>query len=262
MSWPVVHAWSWLRQELDRWQQSGLEARFWWRDDDATSDNERLHRLLRLCRHSDVPLALAVIPKSCESSLVDAVSEFQQVTVLQHGYAHTNHAAPGELKLELGGQRDPGAVLEDLRSGFEHLQDLFGDQFYPVLVPPWNRIHKTALDSLPMLGLKGVSTYRVCKNSVPVPGLVQVNTHLDPVHWRGNRGFIGVYPAVAMLVQHLVSRRTGYRDMGEPTGILSHHLAYNEACWKFTEDLFNFLDAHPAVRWTQAGDIWGLAGDS
>jgi hypothetical protein len=86
--------------------------------------------------------------------------------------------------------------------------------------------------------------------------LLQVNTHLDPVDWRHRRGFIGVYPAIAILVQHLAARRSGYRDNAEPTGILSHHLVQNDAVWRFLDDLLVFLRDHPAVSWVDAPSIW------
>ena len=257
MFWSVNSAWSWLQLELDRWHEAELEASFWWRDDDATQNTDRLEQLLELCQRSKVPLALAVIPASCEDSLIDAISGCSHTTVLQHGYSHTNHAATGTLKLELGGERDPRSIVEDLRTGYKRMRSLFNDSFCPVLVPPWNRIDEQILGSLTDLGLTGISTFRVCKNRLPSPGLLQVNTHLDPVNWRSDRGFIGVYPAIAILIQHLVARRTGYRDFNEPTGILSHHLAYNDACWKFSEDLFELLNNHPAASWMDASQIWG-----
>ena len=125
-----------------------------------------------------------------------------------------------------------------------------------MLVPPWNRIGERVLARLPELGFSGISTMRVRRRAHPAPGLLQVNAHLDPVNWRHRRGFIGLYPAVAILVQHLAARRSGYRDMAEPSGILSHHLAQNEAVWRFLDDLLTLLCEHPAVRWVDAPTIW------
>lgn len=249
-------AWSWLQQELDRWSDAGLEASLWWRDDDATRDCDRLQQLFSLSQRCQVPLAIAAIPSRLHASLVDAVNKHTQVTVLQHGYTHQNHADAGELKLELGGLRDIQTISSDLHLGFEQLDDQFGVQFCPVLVPPWNRIDESVLPRLREVGLHGISTYRVCKQQPTDGTILQVNTHMDPVHWRHNQGFIGVYPAIAILIQHLLARRTGYRDIAEPTGVLSHHLVYNHACWQFTEDLFHFLNAHPATRWLDAHQIW------
>ena len=87
------------------------------------------------------------------SSLVDAVLNSPLTSVLQHGYAHRNHAAPGKLKLELGGEREPESIHNDLRHGFELMQSRFDESFCPVLVPPWNRIDTRILDQLAGYGI-------------------------------------------------------------------------------------------------------------
>ena len=249
-------AWAWLQQELDRWSRSGLKARFWWRDDDAAKATTQLARLLSLCQDFDARIALAVIPRDSEDSLVDLINQFQNVSVLQHGYSHHNHAPPGQLKLELGGTRLKADLMADVSAGFQTLEARFNKQFCPVMVPPWNRIDDNILADLGEIGLRGLSTFRVRKQPFPVPGLLQVNAHLDPVHWRRQNKFIGVYPAIAILVQDLIAKRTGYRDINEPTGILSHHLAYDDTTWRFTETLLGFLSTHPAASWIGADQIW------
>jgi hypothetical protein len=178
------------------------------------------------------------------------------VSVLQHGYSHQSHAASGERKLELGGARASDDLLNDLRLGQQILQKHFSQRFTPVLVPPWNRIDQRIVKALPSIGFTGLSTMRVRRNAWPVTGLRQVNSHLDPINWRHKGGFVGLYPAIAVLIQHLVARRSGYRDIDEPTGLLSHHLVQNEAVWRFLDDLLALLSAHPAVDWIDAPSIW------
>ncbi len=252
-------AWSWLQRELDAWGERELLADFWWRDDDAVAASPQLDRLLQIGERHGVPLSLAVIPASLQQTLPDRLQSCPQVSVLQHGYSHQSHARPGQLKLELGGERDLAQTRADLRLGQQLLRNHFGAGFTPVLVPPWNRIDPLVVAALPGLGFTGISTMRVRRLAAPAPGLLQVNTHLDPVNWRQRRGFIGLYPAIAILVQHLVARRSGYRDFAEPTGILSHHLAQNDAVWRFLDDLFNFLDRHPAACWRSAETLWKVS---
>ena len=249
-------AWDWLARELDRWGESGQSASFWWRDDDATEPSAELERLLQTSLHHDLPLALAVIPAQLDPRLVTHLQQFPRTSVLQHGFNHRSHALPGQRKLELGGDRDADAILGELAQGYRILQQQFADRFVPVMVPPWNRIDANLLARLSDIGLCGLSTMRVRRLAHPAPGLLQVNTHLDPINWRTHRGFIGLYPAVAILVQHLLARRTGYRDLQEPTGILSHHLAQSEPVWRFLDRLFEFLGKHPAVTWVDASSIW------
>jgi hypothetical protein len=252
----VSGAWDWLLRELDRWGESGRCADFWWRDDDATDSNSQLDRLLQLSTRHNAPLALAVIPAQLKPALSDKLQAYSQVSVLQHGYNHHSHAAGGERKLELGGTRSHDDILCDLRQGREILQQQFGKRFSAVLVPPWNRIDQTVVQALPTLGFAGLSTMRVRRNAWPAAGLRQVNPHLDPINWRHGSGFIGLYPSIAILIQHLQARRSGYRDLDEPTGILSHHLVQNDAVWRFLDDLFALLDEHPAVNWSDAPTIW------
>ncbi len=248
-------AWDWLRRELDRWHESGRSATFWWRDDDATEPSAELERLLQLSDSRASALALAVIPALASPELALCLQGYSQVSVLQHGYSHQSHAAAGARKLELGGERETAQILDDLGKGFAIMQDQFGESFTPVLVPPWNRIDERVLGELAGIGFAGLSTMRVRRRASPAPGLLQVNTHLDPVNWRRG-GFIGLYPAVAILVQHLLARRTGYRDIAEPTGILSHHKVQNEAVWRFLDELIGFLRDHPAVSWMDSAAIW------
>jgi hypothetical protein len=252
-------AWNWLGRELDRWHDSGQSAHFWWRDDDAVEPGAELERLLQLSESRASPLSLAVIPAGLKPQLADSLQDYPQVSVLQHGYSHQSHASPGTRKLELGGNRATALLLEDLQRGFQVMQQQLGARFTPVLVPPWNRIDERIVTCLVDLGFVGISNMRVRRKAFPAPGLLQVNTHLDPVNWRHRRGFIGLYPAIAILIQHLAARRSGYRDIAEPTGILSHHLVHNEAVWRFLGDLLDFLRDHPAVNWVDAPTIWNTS---
>ena len=252
----VEQAWSWLERELDRWTESGRQAQFWWRDDDASAASDALERLIQMSQRRRIPLALAVIPAALESGLVTCLRSCPGISVLQHGFAHKNHAPPGQRKIEIGGTRPAAELTQDLQAGRQILEQRFGDRFVAALVPPWNRIDAALAEGLPGLGFSGLSTLRARRTASPAPGLLQVNVHLDPVNWRCDTGFIGVYPAIAVLVQHLIARRSGYRDPAEPSGILSHHLVQNEATWRFLDDLLQFLAEHPAASFVDAHDIW------
>ena len=249
-------AWQWLDRELERWTAAGIEASFWWRDDDASHCGERLERLLELGRAHRLPLSLAVIPARLEAGLAERLQSEPLVSVLQHGYDHSDQSAVGERKLELGGVADSENLRERLALGFEIMKRQFGKQFVPVMVPPWNRIRADAIDLLPALGFRGLSRMKARHKASPAAELLEVNTHLDPVNWRSAGGFGGTYLSIAILVQHLIARRNSYRDAAEPTGILSHHLAQNEATWTFIDELLRRLASNPAVRFVSADTIW------
>ena len=142
-------AWHRLAAELDLWGDAGRRADLWWRDDDACRDTPALRRLLAVAQDAKVPVALAVVPAHLEASLVDAVAKADAVTVVQHGYAHRNHAPPGARNWELGAHRPVEVVAGELEAGRTRLEQGFGPRFAPVLVPPWNRIDGAVIERLP-----------------------------------------------------------------------------------------------------------------
>ena len=150
--------WSDLREELDAWHGAGRTVSLWWRDDDATAPTPALDRLAGLAREHAVTVGLAVIPALAQPSLAPWL-ESERVEVLQHGWAHGNHAADGQKRAELGAHRVPGVVAAELSKGFVTLRELAGARFLPVLVPPWNRIDEAVTSTLADVGFRGLSTF-------------------------------------------------------------------------------------------------------
>lgn len=248
--------WRPLIAELDLWQSHGASASFWWRDDDAVAHTPQLERLDRLSRQHDAPVSIAVIPLRLEHSLADYVDGRNHFHVMQHGYAHKSHAAQGQKKIEIGGACNDEQIETELRSGFEILSKAFSEHFLPVLVPPWNRIEQRCYPLIENAGLRGVSSMWARKMAYPVPALLQVNTHLDPVNWRGDRGMIDIQFAIDQLALHLYCKRSGHVDADEPTGILTHHLEQTVAVWDFCDRLFEVIGGHSAAQWVDAGELW------
>ena len=256
MSDRLDYPWQSLLRELELWRNSGKNATFWWRDDDAVEETSELKRLGELSEQLKLPLALATIPSQVQNSLQRYLHDKDNFKVLQHGYSHSSHAVAGMKKIEIGGNRTTEEIQTEMEAGYEQLQSLFGAQFLPVLVPPWNRIESRCYNALAMAGFSGVSSMWARASAYPVAGLLQVNTHLDPVAWRGDRGFIGESRSIMHIQNHLYARRTGLSDIDEPTGILTHHLAQTEQVWDFIGKLMGMLNEHPAVAWLDAGTIW------
>jgi len=245
-STPAVNSgWAALDAELDIWQSAGRTASFWWRDDDAVADTPALNRFLDLAE--GMPIALAVIPRECESGLADRLKDLPSVTVLQHGWQHTNHAPAGERKCEFGAHRPMSERLHELRLGRERLQSLFGAGALGVLVPPWNRIAPDLPARLPEIGITGLSVKGARLVAAPSSGLRTVNVHADLVDWRGSRGFIGETTALDLVLRHLRSRFFGTADTEEPTGILTHHLVQDAATERFLRRLVATVRQHTAA---------------
>ena len=244
-----LNPWDALNRELDAWRAAGRRATFWWRDDDATRPGPNLDRLLRTA--AGAPLSLAVIPGPVDDALPAALAGHPSATVLQHGYAHINHGQAGEKKSEFPPSRDPAPVMTELSAGRDRLQALFGANFRPVLVPPWNRVGPFLPDRLAETGLAGISTYRR-KKPVPTP-FQWVDTHCDIIAWRTTRGFVGDGEILALATGHLAARRLG-AVLEEPTGLLTHHIVHDERCWQFLARFATVVADHPAASWCDPFD--------
>lgn len=223
-------SWQALSDEAARWRDAGRTADLWWRDDDAADVDPALDRLLAIQHDTAAPLALAVVPARATAALAQRLAGEAGIDVLQHGYAHMNHAAPPDKKIELGLQRPAMIVLGELGTGWMALERLFAAQALPVMVPPWNRIADILVPTLPEIGYRGLSTFGPRKRAQPVRGFRQVNTHVDLIDWKAGGGFVGEEAALAVLVEALGRSRGGD---GEPIGLLSHHLAMDGRAWDF-----------------------------
>ena len=249
--------WRHLDKELNAWAAAGQRATLWWRDDDAVEPCPELARLLALASARDLPLALAVIPARATQALAEwLVADPARAALLQHGYAHQNHARKGQKKAELGAERPADVVIEELARGWARMTALFGDTWAPILVPPHNRIAEEVVRGLAGLGFRGLSTYGPRVAVFAAPGLVQVNTHLDIMHWPDPRGFLGEAESLGLLIAHLRARRLGEVDADEPTGLLTHHPAHDEPAWAFLEALLDRLAGHAATRFVATAEAF------
>ncbi|RVU36264.1 hypothetical protein EOI86_13680 [Hwanghaeella grinnelliae] len=236
--------WQDLRDELDLWAEAGRTATLWWRDDDTVKPGPLLERLAQTA--SGAPVSLAVIAALADPSLTAFLDKHPGFSVIQHGYAHRSHAGPGEKKSEFPESRDAKEMLADLTTGRERLTAIFGTRFRPALAPPWNRIADSLPAQLEDIGLSGLSTYR--RSDRPAGPRCWIDTHCDIIAWRGSRGFVGDGEALALITDHLHARRIG-AALEEPTGIMTHHIVHDDACWTFLHALAALVAAHPAVRW-------------
>jgi hypothetical protein len=213
---------------------------FWWRDDDATAVTPALKKLIEL--PGNVPLALAVVPEGAQPELFRLLP--RRASVIQHGTDHRNRAGPGEKKTEYPAAEPAEAATARIAAGFRRLRALGGERFVPVLAPPWNRLRPDLLQMLPAIGIRGVSAYGARASAEPVPGLRQVNTHVDIVDWGQGKRFVGEAQALAKAVKHLAGE--------EPVGWLTHHAVHDAAAWDFLERLFTLRD----IRWLSAAEAF------
>lgn len=245
--------WTELTRELALWQDEGLRLPLWWRDDDAVADTAALSQLTTLSETLDLPVHLAVIPAHIDDSLPPRVAGTRQLIPLVHGWAHDNHAPAGDKKAEFGAHRSLPDMVQDCRMGLMKLRFRFGPRLLPIFVPPWNRIAPELIPELAPAGFTALSTFTPRARALAAPSLVQINTHLDPIDWRGDRSLADPARLIAQVASDLANRRAGRTDPDEPYGILTHHLVHDTAIWRFTEDLLCRLLDGPAFAWHMPG---------
>lgn len=243
----TIPGWTDLETEFDAWSAQGKCATFWWRDDDAVQPSAALDQLLTAA--GTQPLSIAVVPAQATKELAERLRDVANVSVLQHGLSHTNHAPDGEKKAEFGDHRPVVMMRSELSEGRKRLEDLFGDQFVPIFVPPWNRISKILAAEIADLGFVGLSTFGARTENAAT---AQLNCHVDIIDWRGRRDFVGTEAAVGQIVQHLAMRRNGATVGVEPTGLMTHHLDHDAGCWQFVQDFRKAVDNHPAAAWVSS----------
>lgn len=249
MNTGITPDWTDLDLELSSWEAQGLKLPLWWRDDDAIAPSQNLDRLTALSQKLRLPVHLAVIPREATPALADYIGQHPDLIPTVHGWAHQNHAPKGEKKCEFGPQRPIDDALAEIEQGLTRLQDLFGPALQPIFVPPWNRIAPALLPWLAGAGFAALSTFKPRAQAKAAPGLAQINTHLDPIDWKGSRSLVVPDQLVSQLATQLRDRREGRADNSEPYGILTHHLVHDTAIWNFTEALIARLMQGPAQVW-------------
>lgn len=238
------------RAELDRWRRAGLALPFWWRDDDAVAPTPALDRLIALADRFGAPLHLAVIPRPATEALAERLRGLTGIFVFTHGWNHVSHAPGNEKKAEFGPHRELAVMLGEIEAGRQRLHALFADRALPVFTPPWNRIAPTVVERLAALGFRALSTFTPRGSKFVADGLLQVNTHLDPVAWKSGGGLLETALLDNQVARDLQARRTGQADNAEPYGLLTHHLVQDDATWNFISTLLQTLQESGVATWT------------
>ena len=243
-------SWLELETELETWQQTGNQATFWWRDDDACVLTPQLRRLVEIADNTEVTVHLAVIPAKLEDDTVRFLSASGNFRVLQHGYSHTDHAPKGQGSWELGDHRPLETIEEELANGFKILENAFSGKFLPILVPPWTRIGQNLLPVLSRAGYKALSLEEgVLDTETNDIDVKVINTHCDPIKWKENAQFKGTQRVLDDFVDHLKRRRLGMCNRDELTGLCTHHMDHSAELWQFIEKFLHITKRHAGARW-------------
>lgn len=231
--------WSPLNTELALWRRAGLTLPLWWRDDDAIAATPALERLSALSEAVGLPVHIAVIPDRLTPTLAPFMSVRPNMVPVVHGWRHVSHAPEGAKNAEFGHPR--ATAKAEMQQGLARLSAAFGPRLCRMFVPPWNRIARDLMPDLAQSGYDSLSTFGARSAPFAAPELAVINTHIDPIFWRGHRGLVAPEELVAGTVKTLQAQRSGRADSTEPLGLLTHHLVHTEDVWQFSGDVISAL---------------------
>lgn len=188
-------------------------ATFFFRDDDAGWDDDRLRRLLDVFDRHAAPLDLAVIPCALGERLAAELRARLGTTGLhQHGFAHRNHEPEGR-KCEFGPSRTEAEQRRDVLRGRLLLEGLLGGPIDPIFTPPWNRCTPATARALAAAGLRVLSRESRAP-ALGVDGVDELPVHVD---WFGRR------KGVRLTREELGGRLAAEARAGGPVGVMLHH---------------------------------------
>lgn len=237
--------WKPIIDEFQHWRDANMILPIWWRDDDAIKPTAALETLMAISVDFSMPVHLAIIPKYATPALVARITDTDLIIPTVHGWSHQSHAKAGNKNAEFGSDRPLADCISDVTVGIERMSSLFGNRLKPMFVPPWNRINPDLASHLVAAGYESLSTYMPRKSAHAASGLFQINTHIDPIAWRDDRGLIPTNILVSHTTKLLRDRRLGYADNQEPLGLLTHHLVHNDAIWDFVKQFLSVMLSGP-----------------
>lgn len=224
-----------VRQALDAAPQPVI---FFFRDDDAGWDDERLFKLLDQFADHDLPIDLAVIPQALTQALArDLCGRIEarpgRLRVHQHGFAHVNHESEGR-KCEFGPSRPRALQQRDIESGRNRLAEFLGSTVHPIFTPPWNRCTPATGACLVELGFRVLSRdYSAAP--MRIAGLAQLPVRVD---WFARRQVLRLNrEALGAMIAEAVTA-------SEPVGVMLHHALMDTNERQATGELLALLAAH------------------
>ena len=237
--------WTPLRNALRLCRAAGAIPPIWWRDDDAVAPTDALDTLAHDAGALGMSVHLAVIPAHATLALA-AYCQTAPFLPVVHGWAHVDHSRPTEKKNEF--QTPRAGARAETAEGLARMQTLF-ETVVPMFVPPWNRVNADIVNGLSAQGYTHLSTYGARKRQYPTVGLEQINTHIDPIYWKGHKGLVEADHLIAEAARALTDRAEGRADPVEPFGLLTHHLVHDDAIWAFSRAFLTEMRDGGATPW-------------
>ncbi len=233
-----------LESALQQRAQQAAPLHLFFRDDDVDEDEASLRRLLRLFPHAETPINLGVIPgrltKAATSLLIEYKQQHPQLIELnQHGWQHTNHERSGK-KCEFGPSRSFDEQLADLVAGQACMNEAFGQAWFPVFIPPWNRCTEATARALDQLGFRALSRDRSQSGFVGYQFCeLPVTLDLARYHWRAGGAMRPLEELAQALAQQIAAADT--------IGVMLHHKVMDDDAFALLADLLQLFKHSPNV---------------
>jgi Uncharacterized protein conserved in bacteria (DUF2334) len=226
-----------LRRELDA---AAGPCTFFFRDDDAGWETERLLALVDLFAAYAVPLDLAVIPAALDPELAARLRSRRDhdprlLAFHQHGFAHVNHE-PNGRPCEFGPSRAPDDQRADIEAGVHRLRTLLGEM-PPIFTPPWNRCTEATGRCLLDAGFR-VLVRDATAAALELEGLGELHVHVD---WSARR-------KGTPLDRAEIGLRLAAACRGGTTGVMLHHALLGRDERDEVERLLALLASHANAR--------------
>lgn len=227
-----------LRKTLD--EASGSIS-FFFRDDDAGWEDARLFELLGVFADHNVPIDLAVIPKSISDSSARDLRRVleerpNQVSAHQHGYAHVNHEQAGR-KCEFGNSRSSALQQADIAAGKALLNERLGPITESIFTPPWNRCTVATAVCLRVEGFTVLSR-DITATQFGAPGLSELPVSID---WFGRRKGVRLTP------NQIGESLSKAASSQAPVGVMLHHALVDEEERQRIGELLKLVSSHSQV---------------
>lgn len=228
-----------LRNTLD--EPSG-SIPFFFRDDDAGWEDALLFELLDVFADYNVPVDLAVIPKSISRQTAACLRKRleespEHVSAHQHGYAHVNHEQTGR-KCEFGDSRSSELQRANIAAGKALLTDLLGPITESIFTPPWNRCTASTATGLLSEGFTLLSR-DITATRFNTPELMELPVSID---WFGNRKGVRLTPdEIGESLSKAVSSQV-------PVGVMLHHALVDDEERRRIGELLKLLSSHSQVH--------------
>jgi len=207
------------------------------RDDDVAELTPTLKRLIELFMKHKVPLVLAVVPKKVTKETVQYLKNMKArhhglLELTQHGFSHENNSKTS-VPYEFGRALSYNEQFEKISKGKKIMNELFGNDFTHVFVPPYNSFDKNTIKALKKLDFKGLSV------DFPVTELYDLSTNIDIVK--------SYHPLVFYSEKEILKKYQSKKY----AGFLVHHEMLEDSHFKVLEKLITDVQDETILNFSQ-----------